>query len=101
MQSPWRTLLEHIELMPKDQDFRFQPASRLEAVAQRTDEKESNCDHQPQACSDSLTTVTPADGVFGSDRIEPTPNQSLLQAPKVLKGERDQKTKRKYYDYLP
>src|SRR5437763_10450126 len=69
MQSAWRTLLEHIELMPKDQDFRFQPASRLEAVAQRTDEEESNCDHQPQACSDSLATVTPADGVFGSDRI--------------------------------
>src|SRR5437764_1335769 len=67
MQSPWRTLLEHIELMPKDQDFRFQPASRLEAVAQRTDEEESNCDHQPQACSDSLAAVTPADGVFGSD----------------------------------
>src|SRR5205823_1921615 len=68
MQSAWRTLLEHIELMPKDQDFRFQPASRLEAVAQRTDEEESNCDHQPQACSDSLAAVTPADGVFGSDR---------------------------------
>src|SRR2546421_10251914 len=67
MQSAWRTLLEHIELMPKDQDFRFQPASRLEAVAQRTDEEGSNCDHQPQACSDSLAAVTPADGVFGSD----------------------------------
>jgi hypothetical protein len=39
MQSAWRTLLEDIELMPQDQDFGFQPPSRLEAVAQHTDEE--------------------------------------------------------------
>jgi len=33
MQSMWRTLPQNIELMPQDQDFRFQPPSRLEAVA--------------------------------------------------------------------
>ena len=68
MQSTWRALLEDIELMPQDQDFGFQPPSRLEAVAQHADEEEANCDHQPQSCSDSLAAVTPADGVFGSDR---------------------------------
>jgi hypothetical protein len=45
MQSAWRTLLEDIELMPQDQDFGFQPPSRLEAVAQHTDEQEAHCDH--------------------------------------------------------
>src|SRR6266849_4826170 len=30
--------------------------------------QEANCDHQSQSCSDSLAAVTPADGVFGSDR---------------------------------
>jgi hypothetical protein len=53
--------------MPKNQDFGFQPPSRLEAVAQHTDEEEGNCDHQPQSCSDSVAAVTPTDGVFGSD----------------------------------
>src|SRR5437667_3696090 len=43
----WRALPEHIELMPQDQDLGFQPPSRLEAVAQRTDEEEGNCNHQP------------------------------------------------------
>jgi hypothetical protein len=33
MQSAWRTLLEGIELMPKGQDFGFQPL-RLKAVVQ-------------------------------------------------------------------
>jgi len=33
MQSMWRALPQNIELMPQDQDFRFQPPSRLEAVA--------------------------------------------------------------------
>ena len=64
----WRARPEHIELMPQDQDLGFQPPSRLEAVAQRTDEEEGNCNHQPQSCSDSAAAVTPADGVFGSDR---------------------------------
>jgi hypothetical protein len=58
MRSTWRTLPEDIELMPKNQDFRFQPTSRLEAVAQHTDEEEGNCDHQPQSCSDSVAAVT-------------------------------------------
>ena len=71
MQSAWRTLLEDVELMPQDQDFGFQPPSRLEAVAQHTDEEEGNCDHQPQSCSDSVAAVTPTDGVFGSDRLSP------------------------------
>jgi hypothetical protein len=53
--------------MPQDQDFGFQPPARLEAVAQHADEKEANCDHQPQSCSDSVTAATPADAVFGSD----------------------------------
>jgi hypothetical protein len=43
MQSAWRALLKDIELMPQDQDFGFQLPSRLEAVAQHTVEKESNC----------------------------------------------------------
>jgi uncharacterized membrane protein YeaQ/YmgE (transglycosylase-associated protein family) len=67
--SARRTLLEDIELMPQDQDFGFQPPSRLKAVAQHTDEEEDNYDHQPQSCSDSVVAVTPADGVFGSDRL--------------------------------
>jgi len=29
MPSAWRTPLENIELMPQDQDFYFQPPSRL------------------------------------------------------------------------
>ena len=62
MQSAWRTLLEDIELMPKDQDFGFQPLSRLEAVAQHTDEEKGNCQHQPQSCSDSVAAVTPPNG---------------------------------------
>jgi hypothetical protein len=71
MLSAWRPLLEDVELMPQDQQLGFQPPSRLEAVAQHTDEDEDNCDHQPQSCSDSAAAVTPADGVFGSDSIYP------------------------------
>jgi hypothetical protein len=63
-----RTLSKHVQLMTQNQNFSFKPPSRLEAVAQRADEKEGNCDHQPQTCSDSVTAATPADGVFGSDR---------------------------------
>jgi hypothetical protein len=58
MRSTWRTLPKDIELMPKNQDFRFQLPLRLEAVAQHTDEEGSNCDHQPQSCSDSVAVVT-------------------------------------------
>jgi hypothetical protein len=43
--SAWRALLENIELMPQGQNFGFQLPSRLEAVAQRPDEEEDNCDH--------------------------------------------------------
>jgi hypothetical protein len=38
-------LLQHIELMQQYQDFGFQPPPRLEAVAQRADEKEGNCNN--------------------------------------------------------
>ena len=70
MKSAWRPLPEDIELMPQDQDFGFQPPSRLEAVPHHADEEEGNCDHQPQSCSDSLVAVTLVDGVFGSDRLQ-------------------------------
>jgi hypothetical protein len=45
MQSAWCALLQDIELMPQYQDFGFQPPPRLEAVAQRADEKEDNCNN--------------------------------------------------------
>jgi hypothetical protein len=45
MQLMWRALLQNIELMPQNQDFRFQPPSRPEAVAQHADGKEANCNH--------------------------------------------------------
>jgi hypothetical protein len=38
-------LLQDVELMPQHWGFGFKPASRLEAVAQRADEKEGNCEH--------------------------------------------------------
>ena len=31
--------------MPQNQDFGFELASQLEAVAQRTDEQQANCNH--------------------------------------------------------
>jgi hypothetical protein len=31
--------------MPQYQDFGFQPRSRLEEVAQHTDQQEGNCNH--------------------------------------------------------
>jgi hypothetical protein len=40
-----RTPLQDVELMPQYQDFGFQPRSRLEAVAQHTDDKNGNCNH--------------------------------------------------------
>jgi len=45
MQSTWGALLQNIELMPQKQDFSLQPPSRLEAVAQHTDDKNGNCNH--------------------------------------------------------
>jgi hypothetical protein len=59
MHSTWCALLQNIELMSQNQDFGFQLPSRLAAVGQQADEKEANCDHQPQSCSDSATAVTP------------------------------------------
>ena len=67
MHPPWRALLQDIELMPKDQDFSFEPPARLEAVAQHADEKKGNCHHRPGSCSNSIRAATQADGVFGSD----------------------------------
>jgi hypothetical protein len=43
--STSRALLQDIELMPQNQYFGFQPSSRLEAVAQHTDDKNGNCNH--------------------------------------------------------
>jgi len=45
MRSPWRTLLQDIELMPHNQELGFQLLSRLEAVAQHADEQEADCNH--------------------------------------------------------
>jgi hypothetical protein len=42
---PDLTPVQDIELMPQYQDFGFQPPPRLEAVAQRADEKEDNCNN--------------------------------------------------------
>src|SRR5260370_22267781 len=67
IQSTWRAQSKHVQLMTQNHNFGFKPRSRLEAVAQHADEKEGNCDHQPQLCCDSSTAATPPDGVFGSD----------------------------------
>jgi hypothetical protein len=45
MQSTCCALLQDTELMPQNQNFGFQPPSRLEAVAQHADKKEANCNH--------------------------------------------------------
>jgi len=45
MQPTWHALLQDIELMPQNQDFGFQPSSRLKAVAQHADEKKTDCNH--------------------------------------------------------
>jgi hypothetical protein len=45
MRSPWRALLQDIELMPQHQDLDLQLLSRLEAVEQHTDEQEPDCKH--------------------------------------------------------
>ena len=60
-------LLQDNELVPQYPYFGFQPPPRPEAVVQQPDEKQANCDHQPQSCSDSVAAATPAAGVFGSD----------------------------------
>jgi hypothetical protein len=43
MRSPWRTLLQDVELMPQHQDLGRQLLSRLEVVAQHADEQETDC----------------------------------------------------------
>jgi hypothetical protein len=45
MQSMRRALPQDIELMPQNQNFGFELASRFEAVAQHANEKEANCNH--------------------------------------------------------
>jgi hypothetical protein len=55
--------------MAQNHNFGLKPRSRLEAVAQQADEKEGNCDHQPQLSCDSSTAATPPDGDFGSDNV--------------------------------
>jgi hypothetical protein len=67
MRPAWGTLLEDIELVPQDQDFRFQPPSRLEVVAQHAEEQEADCKHR-RSCSDSQTP-SQLDRVFGSDTV--------------------------------
>src|ERR1700719_4010933 len=59
---------KYVKLMAQNHNFSLKLRSRLEAVAQHANEKEGNCDHQPQLCCDSSTAATPPDGVFGSDR---------------------------------
>jgi hypothetical protein len=41
----WHALLQHAELMPQHQNFGFQSPSRLEAIEQHADEKETDCNH--------------------------------------------------------
>src|SRR4051794_36051371 len=69
MRSPWRALVQDIELMPQHQDLGFQLLSRLEAVAQHTDEQMNRrpIAIMPRSCSDSPPTASQLDKVFGSD----------------------------------
>ena len=46
--------------MPQNQDFGFELASRLEAVAQHANEKKANCNHVA-ICSDSLLIASQMD----------------------------------------
>jgi hypothetical protein len=67
IQSMRRAPSKHGQLMAQNHNFDLKPRSRLEALAPQADEKEGNCDHQPQLCCDSSTAATPPDRVFGSD----------------------------------
>src|SRR5476649_2793317 len=69
IQSTWCALSKHVQLMTQNQKFSVKPPSRLEAIAHHADEKEGDCDHQPQLCCDSSTAATLPDGVFGSDTL--------------------------------
>jgi hypothetical protein len=78
IQSTWCALSKHVQLMTQNQNFSLKPPSRLEAITQPADEKEGDCHHQSGSCSDSLTSATPADGVFGSDRRHFANNPSQI-----------------------
>jgi len=43
--TAWRALLQYVELMSQNQDFGFQSASRLEAVAQHSNKQKADCNH--------------------------------------------------------
>jgi ribosomal protein L13 len=43
--SPWRALLQDVDLMPQHQDLGRQLLSRLEVVAQHADEQEADRNH--------------------------------------------------------
>jgi hypothetical protein len=45
MRSPWRALLQDVDLMPQHQDLGRQLLSRLEVVAQHADEQEADYNH--------------------------------------------------------
>jgi hypothetical protein len=45
MWSAWRLPLQNIELMTQRDEFRLQLLSRPDAVAQRADEQEADCNH--------------------------------------------------------
>jgi hypothetical protein len=45
VRSAWRSLLQHIELMPQYHDLGFQLLLRFEAVAQHADEQEADGNH--------------------------------------------------------
>jgi hypothetical protein len=45
IQSTWRTLSKHVQLMTQNQNFSFKLPSRLAAVAQHAGEKQGNCNH--------------------------------------------------------
>ncbi len=75
IQSKWCALSKHVQLITQNQKLSVKPPSRLEAIAHHTDEKEIDCDPQRRSCSESGTAATPADGVFGSDRLEWPPSR--------------------------
>jgi hypothetical protein len=50
VRSAWRSLLQHIELMPQYHDLGFQLLLRFEAVAQHADEQEGRW----QSCGDHV-----------------------------------------------
>jgi hypothetical protein len=84
IQSTRRAPSKHGQLMTQNHNFGFKSRSRLEAVAQHADEKQGNCDHQPQLCCDSPTAATPPDEVFGSDNSREKPSNKA--APSLPQG---------------